>query len=683
MKNKIKKRNFIIIFTIIMIFISMIFLSYNNVQADGAFATEEAELKAQDFGDVGDILLGIVLYIPKAMLLAIAALFRMLVKMITAIGVGNGVSSIDQIIFNEASITSIDFFNFNSENSVINEIRVNVATWYYALRNLSIVILLLILLYVGIRMAISTVASDEAKYKKMFKDWAVSLALVFVLHYIMIFTIEINNTLVDLIGLARQPGDAGAYTEVLDEFSDRAWSVSFNVGVGSTIIYVVLIGVTILFLLMYIKRMLTVAFLIIISPLITITYSIDKMGDGKSQALNTWLKEFVFNILIQPFHCIIYLVFASVAYNTLMTEQTFASAVLAIVMVLFIFKAEDMVKQIFGIQASSLGKAIAGAAAITTGMSMLKKRGDKDSKKKANVKDIPDMGTKDKVNSTTGRQSTVGNSRVSQQNIANGITESDKNSTDRQFDPAILSNRGSNVEATKKQGKIRNAINSARGKVNAGIDGAERFVNKHPAAKAGMKYLATSAKLASVVAGAAIGAATGDVKGAISGAYAGSAINKGIGGRISARKANQLVARNEGSYAASFKNFQNEQGYSDKQMSLITQQILDGELDSRTFNTDAGLDYFASTKQMDKTYSAVGDSNSKERVMETMAMVTSGELEPTYSGNTINVAPPSPPSTPEIKLTRNPNPTKPEKESEKGSGRPNITMTRNPNPPKT
>ena len=56
---------------------------------------------------------------------------------------------------------------------------------------------------------------------------------------------------------------------------------------------------------MYIKRMLTVGFLIVIAPLITITYSIDKMGDGKSQALNAWLKEFIYNVLIQTFHCII------------------------------------------------------------------------------------------------------------------------------------------------------------------------------------------------------------------------------------------------------------------------------------------------------------------------------------------------------------------------------------------
>ncbi len=41
--------------------------------------------------------------------------------------------------------------------------------------------------------------------------------------------------------------------------------------------------------------------LIIIAPLITITYSMDKMKDGQAQALNTWMREFMFNVLIQPF----------------------------------------------------------------------------------------------------------------------------------------------------------------------------------------------------------------------------------------------------------------------------------------------------------------------------------------------------------------------------------------------
>ena len=79
-------------------------------------------------GDVADFLLGLALYIPKAMGMALAGLLRFLVWGITAIGgagAGEGVGSVDAIIFGDAGITSIDFFN-TSGNDTINLIRDNI-----------------------------------------------------------------------------------------------------------------------------------------------------------------------------------------------------------------------------------------------------------------------------------------------------------------------------------------------------------------------------------------------------------------------------------------------------------------------------------------------------------------------------------------------------------------------------
>ena len=47
-----------------------------------------------------------------------------------------------------------------------------------------------------------------------------------------------------------------------------------------------------------------VGFLIMIAPLITVTYAIDKAGDGKAQAFSIWIKEFAVNVLIQPLHAL-------------------------------------------------------------------------------------------------------------------------------------------------------------------------------------------------------------------------------------------------------------------------------------------------------------------------------------------------------------------------------------------
>lgn len=71
--------------------------------------------------------------------------------------------------------------------SPANELKTYIAGWYKTLRNLALVILLSILVYVGIRIMLSSVASDKAKYKQMLGDWVVAVCLLFLMHYIMSF----------------------------------------------------------------------------------------------------------------------------------------------------------------------------------------------------------------------------------------------------------------------------------------------------------------------------------------------------------------------------------------------------------------------------------------------------------------------------------------------------------------
>lgn len=101
--------------------------------------------------------------------------------------------------------------------------------------------------------------------------------------------------------------------------------------------------------------MITVGFLIIIAPLITITYSIDKIGDGKAQALNAWLKEISYNILIQPFHCVIYLAFFGAIYEILMYGfGNITAYILAFVVLKFMREAEGILRKIFHFEANSM-----------------------------------------------------------------------------------------------------------------------------------------------------------------------------------------------------------------------------------------------------------------------------------------------------------------------------------------
>ena len=95
----------------------------------------------------------------------------------------------EAIFENEVPALDANFINptkwgdkVQNDRSIAIQLQKTISSWYNALRNLVIVGLLSILVYVGIRMMITSVASDKAKYKQMFMDWLIALCLVFFLH---------------------------------------------------------------------------------------------------------------------------------------------------------------------------------------------------------------------------------------------------------------------------------------------------------------------------------------------------------------------------------------------------------------------------------------------------------------------------------------------------------------------
>lgn len=332
-----------------------------------------------------------------------------------AIGSTYKVISLDNIFFNEIAMLDVNIFNFSTaagseigSRNVLYEIRENVAAWYYAIRNLCIALSLVVLAYIAVRMAISSIAEDKAKYKKMLMDWVVSFALIFLLNYFMVFIIQTNEGIIDIMKNARTAQSlqlserfGGIFTteETVESMQTKivklAFDVSFSRGFTATAIYLMMVAMTLMFLIVYIKRFITISILTIIAPLITVTYAIDKVGDGKAQALSKWMKEYVFNILIQPFHCIIYMLFIQNIYMTIIDISgvlQFGKIVVAFAMFGFMYKAEDVVREIFGFETHSLSSAAAlGAAAVAKVQKGAKAAGNI-SKANAAVKGIKSPG---------------------------------------------------------------------------------------------------------------------------------------------------------------------------------------------------------------------------------------------------------------------------------------------------
>lgn len=253
--------------------------------------------------------------------------------------------TVQSLVFDRIELLNANYFayNANTNNYVIKE---SVKNWYSGVRTIAIIASIVILIYMGIRMAISSLASDKAKYKKMFFDWLTSFIMIFVLHIIIIFMSNLSTSITYML-----TENAGALTLETKIMEYRMDEISTAVGwdsITQTIIYFVLVFYQARFFIMYVKRFFTIGFLIVISPLITVTYAIDRAGDNRSQVFQSWGKELAVNLFIQPLHAFLYMVFMFIA-----EEIAVVAPIFAIIFLMALSRGEKIVKAVFNLRGMS------------------------------------------------------------------------------------------------------------------------------------------------------------------------------------------------------------------------------------------------------------------------------------------------------------------------------------------
>lgn len=301
----------------------------------------------------------------------------------------------------EAIITAAPVFNS------AKVLAPQISKWYVAIRNMVLVGLMVVLLYIGIRIVISSTAGEKAKYKEHIKDWLIAVILVVFMHYIMAFALTIteyitsmlnsNNELikfqtddedamkqifgdedyeqyknddgtydlyVNLMGYARLKQQLGT----VDEKGNAI--VNWNY-IGYAIIYMTLVIYTIMFLIIYLKRVIYMAFLTMIAPLVALTYPIDKIGDGKAQAFDMWLKEYAYNLLLQPFHLLLYTMLIGSVMDLAVNNMIYALVALG-----FLIPGEKLFRRFFGFEkAATTGSIVGGVVGGSLAMNAINRLG--------------------------------------------------------------------------------------------------------------------------------------------------------------------------------------------------------------------------------------------------------------------------------------------------------------------
>ena len=349
---------------------------------------------------------------------------------------------LDANIINPKTYSDYKDADGNEKETPAMQFKSIVSTWYIALRNLAIVIMLSVLLYIGIRTIIASTANSKVKYKEMLVDWVIGMFLIFFMHYIMAFAFSMTEMLTSAIkqgiqypalelNLSKFKGNADEDTEkalkklggmsdsenldwsnvkVITDFTGMARMYSqfeySNVDgeerieiseisyMGYTIMYAVMVMYTVMFTWKYLKRLIYMIFLIMVSPLIALSYPLDKMNDGSPQAFNMWIREFIFTLLIQPFHLLLYTVLIGSAITMAADNMLYALVVLG-----FMLPAEKILKKFFGfdrkapIGESTMGGAVGGALAMNAINSISK-----------GVKSVKNLSSKDGNGSSSGNR---------------------------------------------------------------------------------------------------------------------------------------------------------------------------------------------------------------------------------------------------------------------------------------
>lgn len=189
----------------------------------------------------------------------------------------------DKIFMNKVPITNIEIFiNGNvAEKTKLAGFVNSIASWYRVVFLISIAMLFLILLYLSVRAILLSVAKDIADTKNMLFNWVKSVMILFLMSFIIFTVISLNSAFVSIITQS-MINESGILENQVQQLVFGMLMPNFVRMIVSTVILLLLLVQTLSFLAVYVKRLITIGFYILIAPIISVSYALDIAGDRKS-----------------------------------------------------------------------------------------------------------------------------------------------------------------------------------------------------------------------------------------------------------------------------------------------------------------------------------------------------------------------------------------------------------------
>ena len=206
--------------------------------------------------------------------------------------------TLDKLFFGDFKFLDINIFNINTSkesNSKGNEANANlkkgVAVWTNATRGFAVAISLLLFILGAVMLMLNSARTDSkatsiASLKNFLTDTVKGLMIALLITVVLAMILFAHDMVISIFNTIRykmlesgaQSAEVIIYKNVLDlDINGYGYSVSF-------IAYLFMSAYHIKFLIIYINRLLTIGFLIVVSPIISVTYALDRIGDRKKSS---------------------------------------------------------------------------------------------------------------------------------------------------------------------------------------------------------------------------------------------------------------------------------------------------------------------------------------------------------------------------------------------------------------
>ena len=207
------KENKKIIFTVLILLVTISVISSFSNNAVFAKLTGEEQLVKGETGLAGNVMdvlgdllrnllnfgTGVLMAPFTTLMLAIALfIFLVLYTIFQALGISNGILSFpfpDSIVFNRMAFFDPNFINPTEvgDGAPVYLLQGTISSLYYTFFILALTIFVIAAMVIGIKLAISSIASEKAQYKQALSNWVFGIILLFTVHFLMAGIFAINE----------------------------------------------------------------------------------------------------------------------------------------------------------------------------------------------------------------------------------------------------------------------------------------------------------------------------------------------------------------------------------------------------------------------------------------------------------------------------------------------------------